>query len=193
MYQHQKSHLFKYSDYNLRICFFRCYGLVHIKWSIYLRRIEECSFHECDLSSGFMPPTCRYIGNYAFRYNSNLNIFKMPEEVQLGGDGVLVHTALMKKSPHFNIFQRGYGQIFQNWVRNLDREEEFSLHRACCSYRPLKEIIMGIVEERGLAAFSQKNKAGITPSKYLSENPYADISEMEIVRNYISKMMGELE
>ena len=52
---------------------------------------------------------------------------------------------------------------------------------------------MGIVQERGIAAFQQKNKVGITSSKYLSENPYADISEMEIVRNYISKMMGELE
>ena len=37
-----------------------------------------------------------------------------------------------------------------------------------------------------------KNEAGITPSQYLEENPYADIDEMDIIREYVSKMMGEI-
>lgn len=52
---------------------------------------------------------------------------------------------------------------------------------------------MQIIREQGLAAFSIKNDMGITPSQYLKENPYTDMKEMDIVREYLMTMMGELE
>jgi len=175
-----------------KFAFYHCYSLVYIKWSINIEVIKHGAFYGCDLSSVFIPPRCREIGGLAFINNGDLSIFKFPEEVQFGGEN-FYGTELMEKSPYSYSNIHRNSRRMENWVRNLDQEEEFTLHRACCSSQPLKEIIMGIVEERGLAAFQKKNKVGITPSKYLSENPYADISEMEIVQSYISKMMGELE
>lgn len=32
---------------------------------------------------------------------------------------------------------------------------------------------------------------GVTPSQYLQENPFTDISEKEIINHYILDMMGE--
>lgn len=37
----------------------------------------------------------------------------------------------------------------------------------------------------------KKNSAGITPSRYLQENPYTDLSEKEIIHDYLMKMMAE--
>ena len=63
--------------------------------------------------------------------------------------------------------------------------------RACTSFQPLKEVLLTIVSAKGIGAFQMKNEAGITPSQYLKENPYADIDEMDIVQDYIATMMGE--
>lgn len=54
-------------------------------------------------------------------------------------------------------------------------------------FQPLKDDIYDIIEEEGLRAFSGKNEIGITPSRYLNENPYADVMELEIIREYMSK------
>lgn len=178
----------------LDYAFLDCFDLVYIKWSTSLRHIEDLAFCSCNLSSVFMPPTCRFIGDGAFSCNKNLSIFKFPQETRISTrDFVVDETALKKKYPGSQDYNRTITRTWNNWIRNLDNEEEFSLHRACCCYQPLKGIIIGIVVERGLVAFTQKNKVGITPSEYLRKNPYADITEMEIVQSYISKMMGEVE
>ncbi|GFH57222.1 predicted protein [Chaetoceros tenuissimus] len=80
-----------------------------------------------------------------------------------------------------------------NWIKNINNGDKYSLHRACSSFQPLKNVLMQIIREQGLAAFSIKNDMGITPSQYLKENPYTDMKEMDIVREYLMTMMGELE
>ena len=54
-------------------------------------------------------------------------------------------------------------------------------------------VIFAIIQEQGIRAFSRKNELGLTPSAYLKENPFADITEKEIIHYYIAQMMGENE
>lgn len=53
--------------------------------------------------------------------------------------------------------------------------------------------LYSIIEEKGLKAFKVKNRAGITPSQYLHENPYTELKEKEIIHDYVMKMMDEGE
>ena len=58
-----------FADTVIRIehgAFFRCYNLVFIKLSLRLEYIGECAFELCNLSSVFVPPSCREIGMGAF-------------------------------------------------------------------------------------------------------------------------------
>ena len=73
----------------------------------------------------------------------------------------------------------------------MNNDDKYSLHRACTSFQPLKEVILTIIKAKGIGMFQMKNEAGVTPSQYLKENPYADIDEMDIVQDYIATMMGE--
>ena len=59
------------------------------------------------------------------------------------------------------------------------------------SFQPNIQNILEIVERKGIRAFQEENKIGITPSKYLQENPYTDIMEKDIMKSYILNMMGE--
>ena len=43
-----------------------------------------------------------------------------------------------------------------------------------------------ICEQGGLHAMAQKNSIGITPSKYLASNPYADVDEMKLISLFLS-------
>lgn len=49
-----------------RFAFSLCENLVFIKWSISLEFIGTFAFSSCNLSSVFIPPTCREICNHAF-------------------------------------------------------------------------------------------------------------------------------
>ena len=100
------------------------------------------------------------------------------------GSDVLFNCPMMESAPFEN------DELNKIWIKNINRDEKFALHRACCSYQPLKEVILGILEANGIADLKTKNEAGITPSQYLHENPYADIQEMEIIRDYIAKQTG---
>lgn len=79
------------------------------------------------------------------------------------------------------------------WIKNMNNDEAFALHRACVSFQPLKEVIHAIIQEKGLKIFREENSAGISPSRYLQENPYTHLTEKEIIREYLMKMMGEFE
>ena len=35
-----------------------------------------------------------------------------------------------------------------NWIKNINSDEKYSLHRACSSFQPLKEVINAIVEKK---------------------------------------------
>ena len=171
--------------------FFRCYSLVYIKVSIILEFIGDTSFHVCNLSSVFLPPRCRVEGS-AFAGNANLKIVNVPQDVELQ-ECVFAGTKLIADSPFGN--EKGYyddadEEAVQEWIKNINSHERFSLHRACCSFQPDKEVIMTIVLQQGIGAFSVENQMCITPSQYLKANPYTDISEKDIIEAYIMKMMG---
>ena len=52
---------------------------------------------------------------------------------------------------------------------------------------------MVLLYERGLQAVNEKNDIDITPARYMKENSFANIAQMEIFRHYIMEMIGEWE
>lgn len=184
-----------------------CFSLVSIKLPMNLEYIGSNAFSCCDLTSIFIPPKCKDIKQRAFRGNYNLEIFNVPQQVQLDKN-VIARTELLEES-HFEMYEyddtdevnnlfkeEGYDDQtdeVNDWLKNINNDEKYSLHRACCSFQPLKQVIMAIIIKQGIGAFNVKNEIGITPSRYLKENPYADVKETDIIQNYIMKMMGENE
>ena len=79
-------------------------------------------------------------------------------------------------------------------ANRINDDEEFELHRVCSSFEPKLELILKIMKERGgPKAFKVENRIGITPSRYLKENPaYAEVTEKEIIEKYTLQMMGEI-
>ncbi|GFH57233.1 hypothetical protein CTEN210_13709 [Chaetoceros tenuissimus] len=78
------------------------------------------------------------------------------------------------------------------WLKNINDYDEFALHRVCCSFEPTLEMILDTMKEKGgPKAFKVENSIGITPSRYLKENPYADVKEKDIIEKYVLDMMGE--
>lgn len=184
-------------------CAFKlCRKLVFFKPSINLKYIGRRAFLNCNLSSVFIPPSCQEVGPEAFAYNRDLTIFSVSEHTELHWN-FLHSTNLMKKS-RFGAITTGeynlpynyddalhanlHGEI-QEWIRNCNDDEHYSLHRACSAVYPLKEDFYRIIDEKGLKAFKTKNALGITPSQYLRENPFTDFSEIDILRLYFSKKL----
>ncbi|GFH43793.1 hypothetical protein CTEN210_00266 [Chaetoceros tenuissimus] len=179
-----------------KFAFCNCENLVYIKWSIFLGVIGQSAFRHCNLSSVFIPPTCEEIDRNAFAYNRNLSILHVPQDAQLGR--CVFATTTIAKSSSLHVDRNGwysYGESneMNQWLLNMNNDNKFSLHRACSSFQPLKEVLYPIISQKGLKAFREKNTAGITPSKYLKENPYTDLTEKEIIHDYLMKMMGEVE
>ena len=184
-----KNIIFADSVVRIKSCAFRfCKSLVYVKLSINLEYIGEGTFQECNLSSVFLPPRCREVGGAAFSRNANLTIVHVPQDVELEG-GVFAKTNMITDSP-FGVFVRGTIEEVNNWMKNINNDERFSLHRACCSFQPDKEVIMRIVLQQGFGAFNVENEMGITPSQYLKENPYTDLLEKDVIEEYIMKMLG---
>ncbi|GFH61924.1 hypothetical protein CTEN210_18400 [Chaetoceros tenuissimus] len=172
--------------------FLTCRSLVFCKFPINLEYIGEFAFFECDLYSVFTPPSCREICQRAFWNCKNLSILNVPQETQLGRC-IISGTALAKSSPFQpNANSRGNDDM-NTWIKTMNHGEAFALHRACSSFQPLKQVLYNIIEEKGLKAFKEKNSAGITPSQYLNENPYSELTEKEIIHDYVMKLMGEGE
>lgn len=176
--------------------FHDCNNLVYIKWSMNLLFIGDQAFDACDLLSIFIPPRCEYIGFSAFSFNESLTILNVPQTTELSED-VAFETELTKEAP-VEVDEDGSYLFSENaevnyWIKNINSEEKYSLHRICCSFYPLIEDIYTIVEAKGPGAFMEENNIGITPSRYLEENPYAGTTELDIMRDYIITMMGDLE
>lgn len=167
-----------------------CKELAYVRLSVNLQCIGDHAFYDCKLSSVFIPPRCRKVGDFAFHHVKNLTLFNVPQGTELGSfciSGSRLY-AIAPFDPDLPITD--YEEQTFAWVKNINANDEYALHRACASYQPLKEVIYGIIEEHGLNAFNKKNDIGITPSRYLNENPFTDLSEMEIVRDYILKKMN---
>ncbi|GFH44632.1 hypothetical protein CTEN210_01106 [Chaetoceros tenuissimus] len=196
--------------------FLFCKSLVIVRLSRNLECIGEFAFVACEpLTSIFIPPSCREIEDRAFEHCKNLIILKVPLQTQLG-DSVIAKTALIEASPfptgirnqinpdlegtmadRFDATLAELAGLYDNnqvneWLRNMHRDEQFSLHRACSSYNPLGEIVFDIVKRQGLKAFQRPDNVGVTASQYLSANPFTEMQEKMIIKRYILDMMGEV-
>ncbi|GFH61889.1 hypothetical protein CTEN210_18365 [Chaetoceros tenuissimus] len=174
--------------------FLRCRSLVYVKLSINLEYIGSTAFYGCNLYSIFVPPTCREICAYAFYLNKSLSILNVPQHVELGG--WIIQYTLLAKTSHLDVTTDGwYGQELDDdmntWIKNMNHDETFSLHREFASLQPSKQVVYNIIQQKGLKAFKVKNSAGIAPSQYLYKNPYTELTEKEIIHDYLMKMMGE--
>ena len=119
-------------------------------------------------------------------------IFIVPDNTRIG-ENVIADTALLKAST-FDPDEEGDYENTQEvnaWIKNINDDEEFALHRACSSYNPLTDIIYEIVKRQGLKSFATKNQIGVTPLQYLEGNPFADIDQQNLMKRYILEMMGE--
>lgn len=179
--------------------FYNCKSLLTIKLSIKIQYIGKYAFYGCNLQSVFVPSTCNDIDVSAFKGNRRLIIFYVAQQTRMHGKQIFAGTKLLKKSP-FNIRETDMDgpeprtdEPFNDWVKNINNDDEFSLHRACCDKEPTVETFLPILEKQGIGAFRKKNLIGITPSRYLKKNPFAKIKEIEIVRNYIMNIVGECE
>ncbi|GFH57208.1 hypothetical protein CTEN210_13684 [Chaetoceros tenuissimus] len=179
-----------------------CKSLYYIKLSISLRYVGRGAFHGCKLTSVFIPPRCRYIGN-AFAHNKNLTVLNVPQHIGLDTNAI-ENTKLFEISPfesermkvreayRLYFYERHHEEI-NSWLKNTNINEEFALHRVCASFEPTLDMIVDAMKDKGgPKAFKVENSIGITPSRYLKENPYAEVTENEVIEKYVLKMMGEL-
>lgn len=184
--------------------FFMCKKLVFVKLSLNLEYIGRMAFDWClSLTSIYIPPSCREICNCAFVRCRDLIILSIPEHTELG-KYVTAETRLRGYCPFddYNMYDSEDEEVREwmesrheavnEWIKTRHQDNEFSLHRACCSYNPLNEVILEIVKREGLKAFKKPDSVGVTASQYLSENPFADVEEQKIIKHYILDMMGEV-
>jgi hypothetical protein len=176
--------------------FFHCICLEFVKLSRNLEYIGEHAFYGCqNLTSIFVPPSCREIGYQAFRCCEQLIILGLPWHVELGR-GVFQKTSLIQKSQieldEYGEYDSDEEEEVVQWVKSINNEETYALHRACSSFNPIAEIVHALVKRKGIKAMRMPNSIGITPSQYLEANTFADISEKEIVNKHILDMMGEI-
>ena len=162
-----------------------------MKLSRNLEYIGEYAFYRCSLTSIFIPPSCREIGNYAFQYCHKLIIFHVPHHTLIGIKAIL-DTALFEASPFEVNANYNYEEV-NEWVKEINEDDEYELHRACSSFNPLIEIIYGIVKRKGLRTLHKKNELGLSPFDYLEANPFTDIQidQRELMKRYVLEMMGE--
>ena len=169
-----------------------CSRLVFVKLSRNLEYMGFCAFWFCkSLTSIFIPPSCREI-------RDQLLILGLPQHTQLGRD-VFQNTALTKLSPvsrvfseEDNFYDSDNEETVIQWIKSINNGEAYALHRACSSFNPIDDIIHGLVKRKGIKAMRIPNLIGITPSKYLEANRFAEISEKDIINRYILDSMGEV-
>ncbi|GFH47061.1 hypothetical protein CTEN210_03536 [Chaetoceros tenuissimus] len=186
----------------IEMCAFdRCGSLKFVRLSRTLEFIGLNAFWYCQsLTSIFIPPSCTMIEDRAFYGCKCMLILGLPQQVELGQD-VFQETDLIKRSP-FRRDEDGYGVYYDSdgdddveakqWIKSMNNEEAYALHRACSSFNPIAEIIHDLVTQHGIKAMKMPNAIGITPSQYLAANTFDDISEKDIINRYISDMMGEV-
>ena len=165
--------------------FYGCYKLSYVRLSRNLEYIGDNAFMHChSLTSIFIPPTCTKIGNYAFGGCERLIIFSAPHQTQFGHEAI-GGTAFIEAFSSTN-------EEVSDLIRHLHADNRFSLHRACSSYNPLDEVILGIIKRQGLKPFQEPDRVGVTALQYLYQNPYSEVKEQKIIKRYILDLMGEI-
>ncbi|GFH57197.1 predicted protein [Chaetoceros tenuissimus] len=173
-----------------RFAFICCKRLAFIKWSINLEFIGQCALSDCNLSSVFVPPRCREIRDHAFACNCNLKLLNVPQNTNLVEPHWIIRDTVLYSKYEL---QRADPEL-DVWLKNINDDDEFALHRVCASFEPTLDMILHTMKEKGgPKAFKVENNIGITPSQYLKENPYATVTEKEIIEKYVLQMMGELQ
>ncbi|GFH47859.1 hypothetical protein CTEN210_04335 [Chaetoceros tenuissimus] len=175
-----------------------CNRLTFIRLSQNLEYIGESVFFKCELLvSIFIPPLCREIRSNAFQYCWKLIILSVPQHTFIANADAVRATALIEASPFDADYWGVYASraVVEEWIKNINAEEQFELHRLCSSYfHPSEDYIYKLIKERNcsLRSLTQlKNSIGVTPFEYLSANPFADIDQRKIVRRFVLDMMGE--
>ncbi|GFH50155.1 hypothetical protein CTEN210_06631 [Chaetoceros tenuissimus] len=98
--------------------------------------------------------------------------------------------AILRHGPGEYDYDSDTGEDVNEWIKNINTGTEYFLHRLCCStYEnetlPISEAIYQAVKEQGPQVLQVKNKIGITPLKYLEENPYLEnIDEMKMLKRF---------
>ncbi|GFH50293.1 hypothetical protein CTEN210_06769 [Chaetoceros tenuissimus] len=171
--------------------FYVCRSLEFVKLSRNLEYIGEYAFYRCSLTSIFIPPSCREIGNKAFQYCQKLIIFHVPRHTLIGIKAIM-QTELLEASPFEVEASYNYEEV-NEWVKGINDDDEYELHRACSSFNPLMDIIYGVVKRKGLNSWKLKNEIGITPFDYLEANPFAEnnIDQRALMKRYLLEMIGE--
>ena len=87
--------------------------------------IGEVALCDCNLSSVFIPPTCREIVGSAFASNKNLTIFNIPHTTALDHNAIC-QTKLLRNSP-FEVNERGtyheQTDDVHNWLKNMNNDD----------------------------------------------------------------------
>ncbi|GFH58523.1 hypothetical protein CTEN210_14999 [Chaetoceros tenuissimus] len=175
--------------------FMYCDSLAYVRLSTNLEYIERWAFGFCtSLTSIFIPPSCTDIHDYVFYGCYKLIILSVSQTTQLGEYVIGANTALIRASSFPTDGRGNYTnhEDVNTWIKNRLQGDEFALHRACSSFNPLEEVIYNIISRQGVKAFKKPDSVGVTPSQYLSENPFAEIEEQKILKRYILDMMGEI-
>ncbi|GFH56969.1 hypothetical protein CTEN210_13445 [Chaetoceros tenuissimus] len=178
--------------------FFQCFNLKFVKLSRNLEFIGKYAFYICVwLTSIFFPPSCTMIGEKAFMYCKQLIIMSVPSHTDLG-ENVIAHTALIEAS-YFKVDKDGEydnNDEVNEWIKLLNQEEEFAIHRECSAYSPpSEERLYEIIKEQGLSSLHTANQIGITALKYLQVNPFFEnqIEEKKLINRYVLGLMGEFQ
>lgn len=169
-----------------------CHSLVYVKLSRHLKHIGKGAFCGCiSLPSIFIPRSCQQICQGAFDCCKRLIILNVPRHTNLGKN-IIQHTPLFQSSPFKSCSDDDLHE-FNLWIKNINMEQKYALHRVCASWKPSIEQIYEAMKEHGMQIMNQPNDLGITPSQYLAANPFSEIDEKKIINRYILEMMGELE
>jgi len=193
--------------------FYFCFCLAFVKLSRNLEYLGEYSFSCCSLTSIYIPPSCRKIGQYAFLECEGLIILQVPQQTFVS-KWIISRSRLMDRSP-FELelqYERIVRKVYykqestflrtvwpksvtnaevHDWIKSINGQEGYALHRECASCEPSLDRIIEILKSRGIQSFYSENKIGVTPSTYLKENPFHEINEQRIINAYIFDLMGE--
>lgn len=178
-----------------------CHSLECIRLSRSLEYIGFLAFNFCEsLKSVFIPDSCREIDSSVFSNCKKLIIFKVPQHTRIGKD-VVSKTLLFRKSYNHHISVLNQEEFVRTWVKNLNqidtttniRIDKYAIHRLCSSMDPSIDTLYNrYIRRFGLRVMKYRNKIGISPSRYLSENPYVEVDEQKLINRFILEKLGEI-
>lgn len=177
--------------------FMECSKLSLIKFPKSLLYIGSYAFKACvKLEAIFIPESCREVGMVAFEGCKKLMVLNVSRHALLRIE-FIADTALLRASP-FTVNINGrykenqHDEVLQ-WVRNINSDGDFALHRICASFDPCEDTILELVRVNAPGILQRRNKLGMTPMDYLSINPSSDVDIQKILNGHILGMMGELQ